>query len=85
MEDYTKFSNPDVGVKKEEALIGIVSGCKKLNVRAEPDVDAEILCVINENAEVVIDIFESTNDFYKVCTAAGIEGYCMTKYVTISP
>lgn len=62
-------------------LTGNVAGCAKLNVRKSPDKDAEILAVINEGSEVVINKIKSTMDFYSVCTAAGIDGYCMKKFI----
>lgn len=66
---------------ESKQLTGNVAGCAKLNVRKEPNKDAEILAVINEGAEVVINKIKSTMDFYSVCTAAGIDGYCMKKFI----
>lgn len=74
-------------VEKEEpvvtTVVGVVAGCKKLNVRKAGKPDAEVLCVLNENAEVQIDKKRSTRDFYRVCTAAGVEGFCMKTFITI--
>lgn len=68
----------------EEIVNGFVSGCKRLNVRGAANKDAVVLCVINENAEVLVHRTETeSSDFYKVRTASGIEGYCMKKYITI--
>lgn len=73
---------PTPVVKPEpKQLTGNVAGCAKLNVRKEPNKDAEILAVINEGTEVVINKIKSTMDFYSVCTAAGIDGYCMKKFI----
>lgn len=69
----------------EEPLYGEVSGCARLNVRKEPDAEAEVLCVIEEGSEVVIVGSESTNEFYKVFTAAGVEGFCMKMFITLVP
>lgn len=78
-------SEPTLVVEQQKTevkqLTGNVAGCAKLNVRKEPNKDAEILAVINEGAEVVINKIKSTMDFYSVCTAAGIEGYCMKKFI----
>lgn len=68
---------------EQKPLTGNVSGCAKLNVRKEPNKDAEVLAVINEGSEVIINKVKSTMDFYAVCTAAGIEGYCMKKFITL--
>jgi len=40
-----------------------------------------VICTINCHAEVEIDELESTDDFYKICTASGVEGYCMKKFI----
>ena len=66
-----------------ELLLGIVKGCTKLNVRAEPNGDADVLTTLSVSSEVMIDETESTEDFYKVCTASGMEGYCMKRFITI--
>lgn len=63
--------------------IGIVINCVKLNVRKNADKDSEVLCVIEKDAEVIIDLENSTDEFYKVCTSSGVEGYCMIKYIEI--
>lgn len=62
---------------------GVVEGCSKLNVREAANVDSNILCVIDKAAEVVIDLENSTEDFYKVCTSSGVEGYCMKKFIEV--
>lgn len=63
--------------------IGVVADCITLNVRKEPDINSEVICSIPCLTEVVIDDSESTKDFYKVCTPAGIEGFCMVKFVKV--
>lgn len=67
-----------------EPIEGIVSGCERLNVREEPKKDADIVCVIEKDASVIIDVDDSTDSFYKVCTEAGAEGYCMKNFITIT-
>ena len=99
--DYTKYSrNPqetaepvfkpiepmeDAPEVAEVTKNGVVTDCAKLNVRAEPSVDAEVVCVISAATELLVDEAESTEDFYKICTAAGVEGYCMRKFITVLP
>lgn len=63
--------------------VGIVSGCKKLNVRSAASLASKAVCVINENDVVVIDMKESVDGWYKVCTEAGVEGFCMVQYITV--
>ncbi len=66
-----------------EEVKGYITNCLKLNVRAEADKTAEILCVLEDDAEVIIDLNKSTAEFYKVCTSAGVEGYCMKKFIAV--
>jgi hypothetical protein len=68
----------------EDVIEGIVSGCERLNVREEPNKNADIVCVIEKDASVIIDVDDSTDSFYKVCTEAGAEGYCMKNFITIT-
>ena len=71
------------GMRIGEPVIGRVVRCAKLNVRRDPDADAEILGTIPAGAEVMIDESESTDDFYNVCAASGFEGFCMKQFVEV--
>lgn len=68
--------------ENKEFVNGTVK-CKRLNVRKEPSKDAEVLCIIEEQTELQIDLKESTDAFFKVQTASGIDGYCMKEYINI--
>lgn len=68
---------------KPARVIGKVVNCVNLNCREEPIVDATVICRIGVNSEVVIDEDESTDEFYKICTECGYEGYCMKKYIEV--
>lgn len=61
---------------------GIVSDCVKLNIRHAPNPMATIACVIPVDTEVEIDIKRSTDEWYSVVTATGVEGYCMKKFIS---
>ena len=71
--------------KVEEAVqtVGFVDNCEHLRVRKESNVDSEELCIISKLSEVVIDLDNSTDYFYKVKTSEGVEGYCMKKFITV--
>lgn len=71
------------GMKIGEPVIGHVVRCTKLNVRKDPNADAEVLGTISAGAEVMIDENESTDDFYNVCAASGFEGFCMKQFVEV--
>lgn len=99
--DYTKYSKSEPVVEtavepvaiyepveenvSETPMIGIVTNCLRLNVRKTPSPTAEVLCTVDAKHDLVIDMDESTDDYYKICTEAGIEGYCVKYFVTIKP
>ena len=70
-------------IETKPIIQGIVDGCAKLNVRKQPVANAEVVCVIERNTKVMIDENESTDEFYKVCTVSGIEGFCVKRFVVI--
>lgn len=62
---------------------GVVN-CEKLNVREKASIKSGVLCVINKNEEITIHRTENeSEDFYRVSTSSGIEGYCMKKFISI--
>lgn len=63
---------------------GIVTDCLYLNVRKQPDIHADVVIVIDALTQVCVDLDESTEDFYKVSTSDGAEGFCMRKYIALS-
>ena len=64
---------------------GVVVNCARLNVRKDPEPKAEVLCTVDANHELMIDEANSTENFYKIYTAAGIEGYCVKYFIAIIP
>lgn len=71
-------------ISEEQVVVtGKVEGCERLNVRAESNKDSDVVCIIDKSTEVVIDLENSTEDFYKITTSQGIDGYCMKKFITI--
>jgi hypothetical protein len=63
-------------------IFGTVTNCTRLNVRVAPNPNATVACVLNADSEIEIDSDKSTTEWYSVCTAAGIKGYCMRKFIT---
>lgn len=70
-------------MKTEEMPIG-VANCLRLHIYAEPRTDSEIICKVRYLTELSIDLENSTEDFYKVCTAIGAEGFCEKDLVTVT-
>ena len=74
-------------VKQEIVLVdGIVSGCELLNIRTEGSKDADVLSTLGVNTMVKVDLTADSDaeEFYKIITPNGVEGYCMKKFITIN-
>lgn len=88
LNDQMSVSEPEViapVIPKVETPknIGRVVGCVKLNVREEPSIKASIVFEITAGSKVFIDEAGSTEEFYKICTEHGVEGYCMKTFIEI--
>lgn len=69
-------------VVKKSISYGRVA-CTRLRVRKEPSIEAEILDEIVNDETVKISNSESTDEFYKVTTGKGLEGYCMKSFIVL--
>lgn len=74
--------NIEDGVENNE-VIGKISGFEKLYVRKEASKDSEPVGIVTDKDDLSIDIAHSTDDFYKVITSNGLEGYCVKEFVKI--
>ena len=70
-------------IKPKKQMIGVVIDCSSLNIRAKSNINSEIIATVKAGTELLINEDESVNEWYKVCTEAGIEGFCMKKYISI--
>lgn len=68
---------------KDIIVEGYVTGCEKLNVRDGNSPNAKVLCILNKNDIVQVNLTIITEGWYKIITAAGVNGYCMTKFISI--
>ena len=68
----------------QENIQGVVSNCKKLNVRKEAQKRADnVLCIVSAGDVLTIEKDRSTNAWFYVTTADGISGYCMKEFVAV--
>lgn len=86
--EFKKVETPQNGaeeptVEPEKTVVKGVVNIGRLNVRAEAGRTTKVVAVISRNTEVVIDEKESNEDFYKVTTVTGVEGFCMKDYIDI--
>lgn len=70
---------------KPKTAVGVVANCSKLNIRTEASIDSDAVAVLSVNTEVMIDLTKSNKEWLKICTATGIDGYCMRKFVNMQP
>ena len=66
-----------------EEVIGKISGFEKLYVRKEASKDSEPVGIVTNKDDLSINVARSTDDFYKVITSNGLEGYCVKEFVKI--
>lgn len=74
--------NVENNVENNE-VIGKISGFEKLYVRKEASKDSEPVGIVTDKDDLSIDVAHSTDDFYKVITSNGLEGYCVKEFVKI--
>lgn len=67
-----------------DICIGVVSDCDRLNVRKTPSRNALVVAEIDVDTEVMIDLDNSTAGWYNICTATGVEGFCMKDFITVN-
>ena len=79
-EEVTKEATKEA----DSTVVGYVSGCLKLNIREEGYPGANVVCVVPEKTALLIEVAESNDEWYKVYTETGMEGFCMKQYVTLS-
>ena len=83
-QDVPELCTEAEAVNDPHTDFGIVTDCLYLNVRKLPDINADVAVVIDALTQVCVDLDASTEDFYKVTTSDGIEGFCMRKYIALS-
>lgn len=70
-------------VEEVAEVFGVVTDCLRLNIREKPTKDSTVVTIVTCLDELKIDPDNSTDDWYAVCTASGVEGFCMKKFVAV--
>lgn len=83
-EEVTEEVTKEATKEADSTIVGYVSGCLKLNIREEGYLGANVVCVVPEKTALLIEVAESNDEWYKVYTETGMEGFCMKQYVTLS-
>lgn len=82
-EDVVAQAAPTVEPEVVKPVMAVVCDCQMLNVREKPSKTSTVVGLINCGDEVEVDKEKSTEDFYKVCTSTGVEGFCMKQFISI--
>lgn len=83
-EEVTEEVTKEATKEADSTVVGYVSGCLKLNIREDGYPGANVVCVVPEKTALLIEVAESNDEWYKVYTETGMEGFCMKQYVTLS-
>ena len=71
---------------KDPYINGKVFNCPRLTVREHPNINSVVLTEIPVDTEIRIDtrFVDDSNQWYKIVTVAGLEGYCMQDYISLT-
>ena len=89
--NFEEYYEPEFAFEKETdieeseptPIKGVVVDCKKLRLRKEPNLESEVLVLLNNGDSVIVDLDNSTEEWIKVSTENNIDGYCMRKFILI--
>ena len=80
--DMNEEENTEEEPKPIIRVEGTVGNCDRLNVRVKPSKDSTVCYILNNGDSVMVNLEESTEDFYKVYTI-NMDGYCMKQFINI--
>ena len=66
--------------KSAEVAFGKVN-CSKLNVRKEPSIHSNPLCIVEHGTRM--EISEFNGEWVKILTPDGVSGYCMREFIDL--
>lgn len=64
-------------------IVGVVTDCIKLNIRKKPDKNSEVVTIVDCLDKLNVYLDTSTDEWYAVRIASGLDGFCMKKYISI--
>lgn len=74
------IDNEDTG---KEETIGVVSNCENVYVRKYATCSCEALEVLPKDTEVVVDLENTVDGFYKIVTDSGVSGYIKKDFIEV--
>lgn len=70
-------------VDEEPVIDIVVVSASKIYLREKPTKESKDLAVLEKGCELLSDESKSTEDWYSVVTASGLEGYVMKELVEV--
>ncbi len=83
--DETLRSETEKPLREAVPVFAIVTDCIRLNLRKAADRNAPVLKELPALTKVKVDVNGSTEEFCRIQTSEGVNGYCMRKYLTLLP
>lgn len=71
-------------ISSEDFLAEATVGESRCYLRVEASKESKDLTILEPGDELLVDFTESTDEWYKVCTASGVDGYVMKRLVKLS-
>lgn len=85
IENIDVINEAPVEILETESILtnikAIVTDCERLNVRSNPDINSDVLKIINNGDKLDIIDLNENSEFYKILID-NVEGYCMKKFIT---
>lgn len=71
----------EIPVEESTVVNGVVTDCVHLRLRREPS--GNVIALLDAGDEVLVDMLQSTDKWYKVYTKDDLDGFCMKEFITI--
>lgn len=82
-DDFIDVENVEETVEEDDTKLGKVD-CDLLNIRPEANTNGDPVTQVKRGEELLImSGLDDRSDWYYICTAAGIEGYVMKRFVVV--
>lgn len=83
IEPEVETEAPAPETEEPTPIVGVVSGCARLNIRKKPNVNGGVACVVTAGTKLTINPNNSNDRWFGVTLSDGLKGYCMKQYVTL--
>lgn len=79
--ELTEERVEEIPVEESTIVNGVVTDCVHLRLRREPS--GNVIDLLDAGDEVLVDMLQSTDKWYKVYTKDDLDGFCMKEFITI--